>query len=50
MDVINNPDGEWAPFTNKVTKMANYMIMQSENDTRYQHILNIFRAMKDIIL
>lgn len=49
VDVINNPDVEWAPFTNKVTKDGKlYDNADPENDTRYQHILNIFRAMKDI--
>lgn len=48
-EVINNPGVEWAPFTNKVTKDGKpYNNVKPENDTRYQHILNTFRAMKDI--
>mgnify|MGYP002348140061 FL=1 len=48
-DVINNPDVEWAPFTNKVSKDGKqFDDVKPENDTRYQHILNTFRAMKDI--
>jgi hypothetical protein len=46
--VINNPEYEWAPFTNKVTKSGNPVEAAPESDTRYEHIVNIFRAMKDI--
>jgi hypothetical protein len=47
-DVINSPDYEWAPFTNKVTKAEAPVNVSPEPDTRYQLILNSFRAMKDI--
>jgi hypothetical protein len=47
-DVINSPDYEWAPFTNKVTKAEAPVNASPEPDTRYQLILNSFRAMKDI--
>jgi len=47
-DVINNPDFEWAPFSNKVTKAGSPVSVTPEPDTRYQLILNSFRAMKDI--
>jgi hypothetical protein len=46
--VINNPDYEWAPFANKVTKAGSYVDAEAEPDTRYEHIVNIFRAMKNI--
>ncbi len=46
--VINSPDYEWAPFANKVTKAGAPADATPEPDTRYQLILNSFRAMKDI--
>ena len=46
--VINSPDYEWAPFSNKVTKGSESVKMQNEPDTRYSNIMSIFRAMKDI--
>ncbi len=46
--VINNPDYEWAPYSNKVTKAGSPVEASPEPDTRYEHILNTFRAMKDI--
>ncbi|MGB8491500.1 MAG: hypothetical protein WCE64_10620 [Bacteroidales bacterium] len=46
--VINNPGYEWAPFSNKVTQAGNAVEAAAEPDTRYQHIVNIFRAMKGI--
>jgi hypothetical protein len=46
--VINNPDYEWAPFSNKVTKGGTPVETEAEPDTRYEHIANIFRAMKKI--
>ena len=49
-EVINNQGYDWTPFSNKVTN-RNAMPGVStspEPDTRYSHILNTFRAMKDI--
>ena len=46
--VINNPDYEWTPFLNKVTKNGVPVEAAAEPDTRYGHIVNIFRAMKNI--
>jgi hypothetical protein len=46
--VINNPDYEWAPYSNKVTKAGSTVDASPEPDTRYDNILNTFRAMKDI--
>lgn len=46
--VINNPEYEWAPYTNKVTHNGSSIDASAEPDTRYIHILNSFRAMKDI--
>ena len=48
-EVINNPGYDWAPFSNRVTsKNAMPGVSAPEPDTRYGHILNTFRAMKDI--
>jgi hypothetical protein len=46
--IINSPEYEWAPFSNKVTKSGTQVEAAAEPDTRYKHISNIFRAMKDI--
>lgn len=48
--VINNPEYEWAPFQNKVTKGGNPAEAEAEPepDTRYEHVLNIFRAHRAI--
>jgi hypothetical protein len=42
--VINNPEYDWAPFSNKVTKAGASLEAAAEPDTRYQLILNIFHA------
>ncbi len=46
--VINNPEYEWAPFSNKVTKGGNPSAADPEPDTRYEHVLNIFKAHRAI--
>lgn len=46
--VINNPDYEWSPFSNKVTKAGTVIDAAPESNKRYEHLLNIFRAMKAI--
>lgn len=46
--VINNPDYLWAPFANKVSRDGAEVDAAPEPDTRYQMIINSFRAMKDI--
>ncbi len=46
--VINNPEFEWAPFSNMVTKGGNPSAADPEPDTRYEHVLNIFKAHKAI--
>ena len=44
--VINNPEYEWAPFSNIVTKDGKPAEAEAEPepDTRYEHVLNIFKA------
>ncbi len=46
--VINNPGYEWAPFSNTVMKDGKAIVTESEPDTRYQQILNIFKAHRAI--
>ena len=46
--VINDPEHEWAPYANKVTRDGAAADAAPEPDTRYQMILSSFRAMKDI--
>lgn len=46
--VINNPEYEWEPYSNKVTKNGEAVESKAEPDTRYAHIMSIFNAMKDI--
>ena len=46
--VINSPDYEWSPYSNKITKGSEKIETPSEPDTRYSHVIDIFRAMKKI--
>jgi hypothetical protein len=46
--VINSPDFDWAPFSNKVTKGGAPVAVSSEPDMRYTHIINNFRTRKAI--
>jgi hypothetical protein len=44
--VINSPDYDWAPFSNKVTKGGKAIEVSAEPDTRYSHIISNFRTRK----
>ena len=46
--VINNPDYEWSPYSNKVIKDGSAVEMEAEPDTRYSHVINIFNSEKAI--
>lgn len=46
--VINNPEYEWSPFSNTVTKEGAVVEMGAEPDTRYSHIINIFNSERAI--
>lgn len=46
--VINSPDYEWAPFSNKVTGDGAAAEPKAEPDTRYSHVISIFNAWKAI--
>lgn len=45
-EVINSPDYEWSPFSNKITRDGTAVDLAAENDARYAHVINIFRAWK----
>lgn len=44
--VVNSPDYDWAPYSNKVTKAGAEVEATAEPDTRYAHVVNIFKAVK----
>lgn len=46
--VINNPDYEWNPYTNAVTKGGKEVSVKPEPDTRYQYFLGNFHAMEQM--
>jgi hypothetical protein len=46
--VINNPDYEWSPWSNKLTKDGTPVEPEAEPDKRYSHVLNIFNSEKAI--
>ncbi len=46
--VINNPEYEWAPYSNKAIKDGADVELEPEPDTRYSHVINIFNASKAI--
>ena len=46
--VINNPDYDWYPISNKVIQNGNAVNAAPEPDTRYEMIVKTFRAMKNI--
>ncbi|NSW94796.1 MAG: hypothetical protein HPY62_08850 [Bacteroidales bacterium] len=45
--VINSPEYQWFPYSNKAVKNGQTVEIKAEPDTRYAHILNNFRAMKE---
>jgi hypothetical protein len=47
-DVINDGSYEWYPFSNKVVKEGSEVEAEEEGELRYSHVINIFRAQKDI--
>ncbi len=46
-EVINSGDYDWNPIENKVYQDGNEVQLASEPDTRYQQIINSFRAYKE---
>lgn len=47
-NVINDASFQWNPYSNKVYKNGNETNFTPEPDTRYAHLLNNFKSMKDI--
>lgn len=45
-EVINSGDYEWSPFSNKTVKDGAAVSLAAEPDTRYAHVIDIFRAWK----
>lgn len=46
--VINNPNLQWAPYSNKVFENGKEIVCAAEPDKRYQQIINNFKAEKAI--
>ena len=46
--VINNPEYEWNPYANTVTKGGKAVEAKPEPDTRYQYFLGNFHAMQQL--
>jgi len=46
--VINNPNLQWAPYSNKVFENGKEISCKAEPDSRYQQIINNFKAEKAI--
>ena len=46
--VINNPDYDWNPYTNTVTKNGKQVDVKPEPNTRYQYFLDNFHAMQQL--
>ena len=46
--VINNPDYDWNPYDNTVTKEGKEVSVKAEPDTRYQYFLDNFHAMQQV--
>ncbi|HSO77476.1 MAG TPA: hypothetical protein VLQ76_02830, partial [Bacteroidales bacterium] len=44
--VVNSPDYDWSPYSNKVTKAGAEVDAAAEPDTRYAHVVNIFKSLK----
>ena len=44
-EVINSTDYVWNPYTNVITKDGNAVEVIPEPDVRYQHIINLFKAL-----
>ncbi|HQE54316.1 hypothetical protein [Tenuifilum sp.] len=46
--VINSNEYKWNPYTNTLTKEGNEVQATPEPNTRYQHVINQFKALKAI--
>lgn len=48
VSVINKPDYQWNPFQNKVFSDGNEIAFEQEKNQRYQVLLNLFHAAREI--
>ncbi|KAF0130226.1 MAG: hypothetical protein FD155_2012 [Bacteroidetes bacterium] len=46
--IINRPDFQWNPYENKVFQQGSEIKWTAEPDTRYQQVINLFRATQRI--
>ncbi len=46
LQVIDNPNYDWDPISNKVYRGGKEIAFETEPNTRYQHFLNLFKAYK----
>jgi hypothetical protein len=47
-EVINNPDYEWAPYSNTVHQESVVVDVKPEPNTRYQYVLDNFNALRQM--
>lgn len=47
-EVVNNPDYDWAPYSNRTWKDGKEVQAHPETDIRYSHILNTFHVEEQI--
>ncbi len=45
-EVINNPEYDWNPFSNKVYKDGKEIVAHPESTVRYEHLLGVFNVEK----
>ncbi len=50
VEVINNPEYDWAPYSNKVYKDGKEVAAHAEGARRYAHMLEVFDVQKQIDL
>ncbi len=50
VEVINNPEYDWAPYSNKVYKDGKEIVSHPEGASRYAHMLEVFDVQKQIDL
>lgn len=48
LTVINNPNLEWNPYTNKVYQHNQVIPAPDEDNRRYHHMISIFRVMREM--
>ena len=46
--VVNNPEYDWAPFSNRVWKDGKEVSLPAEGEVRYGHILNQFHTYQEL--